>query len=687
MGYFAGYLSTGAFRSNFIGYEAGREATSAVVSNFMGQSAGLGATNAYNSNFIGFQAGNYATNASYSNFLGQNAGNYATGASYSNIFGFNAGNALSQANTIGSNNIIIGTNLSLSARTANAINIGGILFGTGTYSVTTGSPIISATTGGRIGIGVVNPLATLHVSGDALIQGNLTVTGNTQSLFSGNSSVELVKIIQNGSGDAFVVEDIANGDSSHFVINASGNTAIGLVQPLGNDKLTVSGNTSIYGSFNATTISATTYYGLPTDVRVTGGTYSSSTGISTFSNNIGSTFNVSGFFKSADNIYTTGLTFNNTTYDLKVTRNDGTVLTQNLGILASDMTITGGTYNSSTGISTFTNNTGGTFNVSGFLTGMTDTYTTGFTYNDNTLTLKRNVGQPDLNVLINTMTGLTVNGDLTITGTTSINELITNTISATTYYNLPISTDIYITGGTYFNNTFIYTNNIGDEFDILLDAMTGLTINGDLTVAGVTNQIGDFTLKNSNNDNTGSLLFDTSSILTGTTQTIVFPNQSGTLALLSDLPMDEPISKGYYYMENNSIETVCDSNTSFYKVSGVTSTIPGYLKLFTTGSSSNQLVYDFPQATGSTLTYLNYNVSLSVQTPNSGLTLNFQFRKNNTPIPITLTTTTQDSNQPTSVNLTGIVSAQNNDIFELWVNCTTDTSNVLVSDLTVTLFT
>ena len=274
MGYFAGYLSTGAFRSNFIGYEAGREATSALNSNFIGNSAGYAATSASYSNFMGLGAGQYATNASYSTFIGQNAGYSATGASYSNIFGFNAGNASSAANSIGSNNIIIGTNISLSARTANAINIGGVLFGTGTYSTTTSSPIISATTGGRIGIGVVNPLTTLHVVGDTLIQGNLNVTGGTQSLFSGSSSVELVKIIQNGSGDAFVVQDISNGDSSHFVINASGNTAIGLIQPLGSDKLTVSGDTSIYGAFKASTVSATTYYNLPIDVRTTGVTVS-----------------------------------------------------------------------------------------------------------------------------------------------------------------------------------------------------------------------------------------------------------------------------------------------------------------------------------------------------------------------------------------------------------------------------
>lgn len=88
---------------------------------------------------------------------------------------------------------------------------------------------------------------------NSFITGNLTVTASTQSIFSGTSSVEMVRIIQDGSGDAFVVEDQFNTDTSHFVINASGNTAIGLIQPLGTDKLTVSGNTTVYGTLSATT--------------------------------------------------------------------------------------------------------------------------------------------------------------------------------------------------------------------------------------------------------------------------------------------------------------------------------------------------------------------------------------------------------------------------------------------------
>jgi hypothetical protein len=96
-----------------------------------------------------------------------------------------------------------------------------------------------------------------------------------------------------------------------------------------------------------------------------------------------------------------------------------------------------------------------------------DTYVTGFTYNNNLLTIKQNVGQADLTVLINTMTGLTVNG----------------TLSATTYVGngsglTGLST---VTGGTPNNTTRVYTftNSTGGTFNVdsLLDVVvTGGTV-------------------------------------------------------------------------------------------------------------------------------------------------------------------------------------------------------------------
>ena len=46
----------------------------------------------------------------------------------------------------------------------------------------------------------------------------------------------------------------------------------------------------------------------------------------------------------------TGLTFDNFSYDLTLSLDNGNTFTDNLGILASDIKVTGGTYNSSTGI-------------------------------------------------------------------------------------------------------------------------------------------------------------------------------------------------------------------------------------------------------------------------------------------------------------------------------------------------
>ena len=115
--------------------------------------------------------------------------------------------------------------------------------------------LISATADGKANWSSVLTGLT-SVSATTINATNLYVTGGTQSIFSGSSSSELFRITQTGVGDAFVVEDSSNSDNSHFVINASGNTAIGLTQPIGDDKLTVSGNTTVYG-----TVSATTYDG------------------------------------------------------------------------------------------------------------------------------------------------------------------------------------------------------------------------------------------------------------------------------------------------------------------------------------------------------------------------------------------------------------------------------------------
>ena len=215
---------------------------------------------------------------------------------------------------------------------------------------------------------------------------------------------------------------------------------------------TVSGATFFSGGLSATTFSATTYLGLPLD------------------------------------IHTTGFTFNPATYDITIKGNDGINYSQNLGILASDMTITGGTYNINTGVVTFTNNTGGTFSVTGFTSGMTDSYTTSANLSGETIQFNNNLQGPNFyNVSLTPLLSdkFNISGG-TVSGATKFtNGLTANTFSATTYLGLP--TDIFTTGGTYSAGTAIFTNTTGGTFNVTgFSTSNGTTFTGG-TVSGATN--------------------------------------------------------------------------------------------------------------------------------------------------------------------------------------------------------
>ena len=308
------------------------------------------------------------------------------------------------------------------------------------------------------------------------VNGDLTVTGVTSFDTLTATTISATTI----SGDTIYANDFpqlpyTDGETIDYYI--SGSTTYIRVKdtvsaPSGGTRTFV-GNVNVTSGLTANTISATTYYNLPIDVFVTGGTYDNNTGVATFTNNTGGTFNVSGFFNGGDDTYVTGVTFNNGNYDLTISRNDGVSFTQSLSILATDMVVTGGTYNPTTGTATFTNNSGGTFNVTGFLTGMTDTYVTGLTFNNNVLTLKQTNNQSDISVLVNDLSGLTINGNLNVTGNTILGSTTATTISATTYYNLPYSGTVngggtvnYVskwTGATALGDSIIYDDgsNVG----------------------------------------------------------------------------------------------------------------------------------------------------------------------------------------------------------------------------------
>jgi hypothetical protein len=171
------------------------------------------------------------------------------------------------------------------------VSVGGLVHGLDTSSYSGGTPLWLSTTLGQITN--IPPEAPNHI---VLLGFVSRVSATVGSVFVHISNGWELDELHN-----VIISGVTNGD---ILVYDSGTTAW-------ENTKTLNGDYRINGALTATTISATTYQNLPTDVRVTGGTYSSSTGDATFTNNTGGTFNVSGFFKPSDDIYVTGGTYSN----------------------------------------------------------------------------------------------------------------------------------------------------------------------------------------------------------------------------------------------------------------------------------------------------------------------------------------------------------------------------------------
>ena len=88
------------------------------------------------------------------------------------------------------------------------------------------------------------------VSSESTFSGISTFTSNL--VVTGSTSNDLVRITQTGSGNALVVEDSANPDSTPFVVNASGSVGIGTDNPIFELDLRQTGQADLLiGSYNA----------------------------------------------------------------------------------------------------------------------------------------------------------------------------------------------------------------------------------------------------------------------------------------------------------------------------------------------------------------------------------------------------------------------------------------------------
>jgi len=302
------------------------------------------------------------------------------------------------------------------------------------------------------------------------INGNLTVTGNTQSIFSGNTSSDIVRITQTGSGNAFVVEDSASPDSTAFVINNVGDTGIGTT-PNSSYKLIVSGaSTAIRGeSTNQTGVDGVGYVGVKGTSLYTGET---AYGVQGTTNGLGA--GVSGW-----NLYGNG-------NGVLGVANSGTAVRGIGGIY-------GGRFSASSD--------GSPIGVYGYVTdnegGGTDYIAGKFEAagGTNRYSLQLLDGTQGVNkVLISTTSDGKANWSSNLTGLTSV--------SATTYYNLPVDPNTYVTGFTYNNsNVLTLSQNNGESAKtVLINRMTGLTLDYLTVAAGIYGNPTKLTVSGSTSD-------------------------------------------------------------------------------------------------------------------------------------------------------------------------------------------
>ena len=354
-------------------------------------------------------------------------------------------------------------------------------------------------------------ISDLYLNGGSFSQGVLTLTSNsgntiTVTGFEYDFDRYTTGFTYNDNNTFTIV------DRSGYTLTASFNILTGLTI---NGDLKVNGNTNLSGGFTATTISASTYQNLPIDpdTYVTSFTYDGANKL-TISDNNGTIFDtvineVTGLTINGDLIVTGKTNLNDlslntlnsnvisaTTISGDTFYGDGSNLEN---IVLSVNTGTGLSGNSTTGHITLINTdpdrivtiSGGT----GILTGGTyPNFTITNTLPDQIVTLSGGTGleitgtYPNFNINFTGQTNFPYlsNSGGTVTGDVIFQSGLTaNTIYATTYENLPIDPDTYVTGFTYDNNKLLLSDNSGNTFNVVIDNFSGLTINGTLSATTI----------------------------------------------------------------------------------------------------------------------------------------------------------------------------------------------------------
>jgi hypothetical protein len=191
--------------SVILGKGSGENTSNATYLVSIGTNAGYNASSAQFAVFTGYQAGWEASGAAHAVAIGRSAGYNSPSGSHSILIGRNAGRSINNS-SIGRNNIVIGTGITVSGSRQDSINIGALIFGSGSYFSSAIASTFSGSANGRIGINQPNPQQSFDVSGSVRI--STLATGLTAPTTSGTTKM----VITDANGDLSFT-DVPSGGS------------------------------------------------------------------------------------------------------------------------------------------------------------------------------------------------------------------------------------------------------------------------------------------------------------------------------------------------------------------------------------------------------------------------------------------------------------------------------------------
>jgi hypothetical protein len=333
-------------------------------------------------------------------------------------------------------------------------------------------------------------------------------------------------------------------------------------------------------------------------VVVTGDTFDSPQG-SSFQVNLGKVISD----LVPEDIHVTGFTFNQSNYDISIKQNGLPTLTQNLGILSTDVTVTGGTYDPNTGVVTFYKNIGLPFDVTGFATGYTDFYVTGGSFNQTTkeLTLTKNGGPA-----IPAITGITDNYTNSATTISAVGGIA----SGSTFDNKSMKEMwdllLYPYQSPSFNSSFSRTGilneyELGRPVSALTETFSWVTsYSGNVSANTITiQQMSPIpSLLISGYTNTGSYavsLISQQVISASTPQTLELYKITGTNT--KGIPFTSSISRTWkyrWYWGKNASETLTASQITGFTNGGLTSSVVNTKYIMPSGTTSEYMYFAIP---------------------------------------------------------------------------------------------